>query len=203
VSYSDYLKTPEWNTRRRSKLKQADFRCQLCNAGKCELHVHHRSYESVGDEHPEDLVVLCDACHAKFHGKESTSEASGLPDEPTQMETLARTVLLNLLGPNVCEGWSAERYLEVFQCLSHDFKSSADRLIHKRYLFELMVLVRAISSLSSKETRSHFERIQNHINEMPISKALLTEGDVNKYITELAKYEQKILEKLRREPELF
>ena len=34
------------------------------------LEVHHLTYERVGHEHPDDLIVLCPACHAAAHGLE-------------------------------------------------------------------------------------------------------------------------------------
>ena len=64
--YLDYLKSPEWDEKRKSKLKEAGFRCQLCNS-QGELHVHHRTYARILYEIPEDLIVLCSKCHEKFH----------------------------------------------------------------------------------------------------------------------------------------
>lgn len=67
-AHSDYLKSPEWSARRRAALDRANHRCQLCNATQ-NLNVHHRTYENWGKEQPEDLTVLCEDCHAKFHDK--------------------------------------------------------------------------------------------------------------------------------------
>lgn len=66
--YADYLKTPHWLTLRAAKLKKAGFRCQLCN-GRQKLEVHHRTYEALGNESLEDLIVLCRSCHGRFHRK--------------------------------------------------------------------------------------------------------------------------------------
>jgi transcription elongation factor Elf1 len=68
MPYRDYLLTEEWLATRNQKLKQAWFKCQLCNTGGL-LNVHHRTYERRGCEDMRDLVVLCHPCHAKFHGK--------------------------------------------------------------------------------------------------------------------------------------
>ena len=67
--YQDYLKSPEWQGKRQLFYARAGHRCQLCNA-EGELHAHHRTYERVGNEHPDDVTVLCADCHAKFHGIE-------------------------------------------------------------------------------------------------------------------------------------
>lgn len=66
--YLEYLKSEAWKVRRKWKLDQAGNRCQVCNAGG-ELHVHHRTYERVGEERDNDLTVLCEMCHTIFHDR--------------------------------------------------------------------------------------------------------------------------------------
>ena len=68
--YSEYLKTKEWQQTRRRALKSAGYKCQLCGTDNVELHVHHKTYDNIGEEKPDDLIVLCKACHEKQHGKE-------------------------------------------------------------------------------------------------------------------------------------
>lgn len=67
--YYEYLQSPEWNERRKAKLKEAGYRCQLCNSNGVKVAVHHRTYERVFNELPEDLIALCEQCHEKFHEK--------------------------------------------------------------------------------------------------------------------------------------
>lgn len=66
--YRDYLQTKHWNFVRTKALKDADYKCSLCNSPK-QLNVHHRTYEHKGEEYryPKDLIVLCQSCHEKFH----------------------------------------------------------------------------------------------------------------------------------------
>lgn len=64
--YQAYLLTDEWKERRDEVLTWALHRCQVCNSGP-PLHVHHRTYERVGDEDMSDLTVLCQECHERFH----------------------------------------------------------------------------------------------------------------------------------------
>ena len=66
MPYSEYLLTPEWQTKREQALERARHRCQLCNSAE-HLNVHHRTYERLGNEDIEDLTVLCKACHEHFH----------------------------------------------------------------------------------------------------------------------------------------
>lgn len=66
AAYAEYLLSDVWQGKRTAALERAGNRCQLCNGTKI-LNVHHRTYERIGAEAPEDLTVLCRSCHAKFH----------------------------------------------------------------------------------------------------------------------------------------
>jgi hypothetical protein len=96
--YQEYLKSEHWQEMRRTVLRDAGGRCQVCNSSeRCE--VHHRTYERVGEEYPSDLIVLCRACHEKFHGhywmeaeitkKVSAAYAAGANAAMTYVETVA------------------------------------------------------------------------------------------------------------------
>ena len=64
--YQKYLLSDEWSLKRARAIELAGGRCQLCNS-EDPLNVHHRTYERIGDERPEDLTVLCKTCHALHH----------------------------------------------------------------------------------------------------------------------------------------
>jgi 5-methylcytosine-specific restriction endonuclease McrA len=66
-NYKQYLETSHWKDVREDKLKEAKYRCQLCGSIDAELHVHHNTYERIGNEEMSDLIVLCKDCHKKFH----------------------------------------------------------------------------------------------------------------------------------------
>ncbi len=67
MPFAEYRLTPEWQCRRTQALSRAGYRCQTCAARDARLDVHHNSYENYGDERPQDLLVLCEDCHALFH----------------------------------------------------------------------------------------------------------------------------------------
>lgn len=67
MPYQDYLSSRHWRRVRAAALVRAVYACQLCNNRQATLDVHHRTYERRGHERPEDLIVLCRACHTKFH----------------------------------------------------------------------------------------------------------------------------------------
>lgn len=71
MSYQDFLNTSYWKTISNYKKQKSNHRCMLCNNNN-NLRTHHKSYERHGYEHRievinEDLIVLCDDCHKKFH----------------------------------------------------------------------------------------------------------------------------------------
>lgn len=69
MPYAKYLRTPEWQERRRAAIQMAWGKCQLNSKHGEGLHVHHRTYERRGCELPSDLIVLCAKCHASHHEK--------------------------------------------------------------------------------------------------------------------------------------
>lgn len=46
-----------------------DYKCVVCNATNCELHVHHIVYVSnFGTHQKNNLITLCRSCHEEEHG---------------------------------------------------------------------------------------------------------------------------------------
>lgn len=60
--YREYLASLQWHAKREAALLRSGHKCQSCGAHK-DLEVHHKHYETLGNEQPEDLVVLCIRCH--------------------------------------------------------------------------------------------------------------------------------------------
>ncbi len=87
LAYEDYLASSRWRHVRRQALARARWRCQnpacpddavrwLTDVEISEmavpypLEVHHLTYERLGHERPDDLLVLCERCHSVEHGRE-------------------------------------------------------------------------------------------------------------------------------------
>lgn len=64
--YHDYLQSPEWDRMRNEALAYHGHRCQICGNAS-NLQAHHRTYDRLGNEDMDDLVVLCDRCHKRHH----------------------------------------------------------------------------------------------------------------------------------------
>ena len=86
MPYKLYLLTRHWQHFRKEALKFYQNKCQTC--GKVTvLDVHHRSYDNIGEETFNDVIVLCHECHGKFHGIDSTKQMiAGLSKQFELME---------------------------------------------------------------------------------------------------------------------
>jgi len=68
MDYAAYLTTKHWKQVAHAARARARGQCALSSFHRGELHVHHRNYLRLGHELPEDVIVLCWRCHARFHG---------------------------------------------------------------------------------------------------------------------------------------
>ena len=66
MSYQDYLSSPKWNRRKHAFYRTNEKSCAAC-ASKTRLLIHHLSYERLGHERDDDLVILCWDCHDELH----------------------------------------------------------------------------------------------------------------------------------------
>lgn len=65
-TYEEYLQSPHWRKTRDRALSRAGWKCNRCPTQRA-LQVHHKTYERLGCELPEDLEVLCATCHEGHH----------------------------------------------------------------------------------------------------------------------------------------
>lgn len=67
MSYQDYINSWMWKDKAELVKHLAGHKCEECGSDK-RLQVHHKNYESIGNESRKDLTVLCEKCHKKAHG---------------------------------------------------------------------------------------------------------------------------------------
>jgi 5-methylcytosine-specific restriction endonuclease McrA len=63
--YNNYLKTTEWQERRKEVLIRDNYLCQACLKARA-TQVHHLSYDHWGQEPLFELVAICNECHEKI-----------------------------------------------------------------------------------------------------------------------------------------
>lgn len=69
MDYQDYLKSPDWQQKRQTKLSRKNNtkkRCAICGSTK-DLHTHHLIYRNLYDVQQGDLRLLCKRCHFLAH----------------------------------------------------------------------------------------------------------------------------------------
>jgi 5-methylcytosine-specific restriction endonuclease McrA len=93
IDYQEYLQTEGWKARATYCKARAGWRCQICNksGGERDLHAHHRTYERLGDEWPDDLTCLCESCHERFHGVRAGRSSSDITEALKRRKTNERT----------------------------------------------------------------------------------------------------------------
>ena len=67
LPYDLYLETDHWKQLREKAIAHYGETCVLCD--RQPVQVHHRTYVRRGFERLTDLIVLCDDCHSRYHGK--------------------------------------------------------------------------------------------------------------------------------------
>lgn len=74
MTYSEKLKTPNWQRKRLSIFERDNWRCVKCQSVQRELQVHHLDYIDGIEpwDYPNDmLITLCVDCHAKEKNREN------------------------------------------------------------------------------------------------------------------------------------
>jgi hypothetical protein len=67
--YSDYINSKKWISFS-SELKVLRGRkCEKCGVTGTILHAHHLTYDRLGCERPEDILIVCIPCHEEIHGR--------------------------------------------------------------------------------------------------------------------------------------
>lgn len=66
--YAEYLRSPEWASRRRLVMQREDYTCEGCRTKRATVVHHDYGYARAGREPLFELRALCRECHAAIHG---------------------------------------------------------------------------------------------------------------------------------------
>jgi hypothetical protein len=92
-AYFAYLHSPWWRARKAAVLVHRGARCERC-ASTSRLELHHRTYERLFREQPEDVVLLCRVCHQREHGIDPKSDVEPWADVMVSVDADALLALL-------------------------------------------------------------------------------------------------------------
>lgn len=75
LDYTKHINSDRWERRRQQAIQDVGGTCQFIKNGKLcgstdRIQVHHLSYDNLGNEKPEDLLVVCRECHRRVHERE-------------------------------------------------------------------------------------------------------------------------------------
>lgn len=65
-NYAEYLGAPHWQDVK-DRYRSSNWLPQECICGDTDVHLHHMTYERIGEERLEDLTPLCRTCHTMIH----------------------------------------------------------------------------------------------------------------------------------------
>ncbi len=71
--YHEYMHSKQWRKKRRKAIRHHGPKCNRCGVNRkttgqrVKLEVHHKHYRRFGNEHLDDLEILCETCHKAEH----------------------------------------------------------------------------------------------------------------------------------------
>ena len=71
--YNDHLNSDEWRDLKRKIVRERGNMCERCGSAGL-LHLHHKTYDRLGEELPSDLELVCVDCH-KIADEERSQQA--------------------------------------------------------------------------------------------------------------------------------
>lgn len=69
-AYHEYLTSPAWLEFRSRIFEERGRQCDFCES-EVDINLHHMTYERVGHESDDDVIVVCKVCHEAIHGIDS------------------------------------------------------------------------------------------------------------------------------------
>lgn len=78
VVYEEYIRSTRWKRKREEYFRSGRPKfCQGCKDKSIrQIHLHHKTYDRLGNEDLDDLVPVCEACHAMIHERHGMDDKS-------------------------------------------------------------------------------------------------------------------------------
>lgn len=73
--YNKYLTSKKWHKKRLEIAKLHNYKCEICKKyTPSHFHIHHKTYEHLGNERNNELMFLCEECHVKLHYQQNIAK---------------------------------------------------------------------------------------------------------------------------------
>ena len=72
-SYDNFLASDWWKMKREAIFEAKGKKCEICGS-KFRVEIHHKTYQHLGNERLDDVLVVCHSCHSKIHKKTQEGE---------------------------------------------------------------------------------------------------------------------------------
>lgn len=86
-AYRQYMGSRLWWLRRRWIMERDNHICRHCTV-RPATEVHHLTYERFGNEHPGDLIAICDLCHGLVTVVSRAGRRMALPELPRRQKVV-------------------------------------------------------------------------------------------------------------------
>lgn len=67
LNYKKYMRSKKWKARRKLKGESVNWTCEKCGDNTPPMFIHHKHYDTLGNESNSDLEALCKNCHEAKH----------------------------------------------------------------------------------------------------------------------------------------
>jgi hypothetical protein len=134
VDYKAYLQSDDWKARADAAKRRAGYRCQLCNRSRTQviLNVHHRTYERLGHEQPDDLTVLCEDCHGTYEAHRKQNARRLKQESVERMVRHAKRARYNGGGPHLLSDYVHDlRRLELPESEYRDVREQITEILER------------------------------------------------------------------------
>jgi hypothetical protein len=185
-TYKNYLNSRHWKLYKEKYINIYRKECAVCKS-KVKLNFHHKTYENVGNESLDDVVILCRECHEKVHNEDIDI------NNIFNIKKKKRKQIINEK--------QKENYIYIPLKISHkckNIKKRNDKVLSGTAIFIYMLMI------NEKDFSIYdvFDKVKNRVSENTIRKELKILIDY-KYINEIVGSRNKRIyniNKVRTEP---
>ena len=72
-AYLSYLTSAKWKAKRKQVIARCNGVCERCQQRQVR-NIHHKHYDTLGDEPLSDLLGVCRPCHREIHGLDKVKQ---------------------------------------------------------------------------------------------------------------------------------